>query len=587
MSYTLTFGKTKKYALDTSQYMTDTRTEQVTLKDNVDIKAPIFTVNFDPSNYNYVSWARNNGPTRYYRIDHSVHVHANYYDVYLSLDIMATYFQLIQHCLTGRLLYATSRTYWDEYFDDLRFSPSSLDVYDDFGWGDANDNWLSEHANILGNAANTWDVTYDASGNIVSYGDGCYIVGVTTNLGPRTYIMSTTQFGDFLQGISSTFSSGIANWFEDVPAMVKFANWVPMVADNILSKIGSGNYNLEQVRVGNSPILNSNGYRIPNWCFLTYDGAIVVPQNPAQAPIWMENNRWNKALLQTCTGTTELNLDMMYPRGAHNRIQFSTVFDVTNAVLNTKFTYDVKNHWSNLKGSQIYESNLQIGIDSMNLVQKYLNLTEAAVKAGLVGLALTGGAVAGGMALGAAGGGAGIVKMSAMAHDFPKATASALLKGTGKDVVNVAAIEASRATADVAPLAKTVIAGAAVTRLLPQTNVAQSTIQSSNSLASFYNTNQLGVVSVRFKPLRCKELAYTINGDEPIAKYYTYCNKFGYPSNQMINNLYTQGELNTFYVFEDARLMLNSYNGDDLQGITDEEMSAIIEAAKIGFWYKL
>ena len=584
MSYTLTFGKTKKHPCDTSRLMTDTRVEDVVLKDNVDIKAPIFTVNFDPSNYNYVSWARSDGPTRYYWLDHCVHLHANYYDVYLSLDIMATYYDMIQHCLSGRLLYTTDDLYWDECFDDLRFNPSSLDVYDEFGWpDDAEAPWLVEKANVLGDEyQDMWDVEYDVDGNIVSFGPGSYIVQVTSNLGPKTYVMSEIQFNQYLQDISSTFASGIGNLFSDPIKLTKLCNWVPFKTGILLAAIE--NYTLGPVYIGNDTLANTQAYTIPNWQRIRFEGAIIVPQNPAEAPVWMENGRWNKALLQTPTGTTELNLDMMYPRGQHDRIQFSTLLDIQSTSLDVKFTYDIKNHWS-ASGSQIYECNIDVGIDAMNLVVKYFNMAEGLIKAGLAGAAVAGAAFGGGMLIGAAGGGAGLAKMSA-ARAMQKSGLN--LKQNGVSISKSMMQQGMAETmADMAPLAKVGAVGAAVSKLVPQVNTALSTVGQSTTEASLFNTTHLGEVNVRFKPLRCRELGRDLIGVEPIDKYKEYCDQFGYPANVFCENLYARGTTGNLYIFEEAHLDLTSYNGTDLQGITDEEMKAIEDIARAGFWYNV
>ena len=584
MSYTLTFGKTKKHPCDTSRLMTDTRVEDVVLKDNVDIKAPIFTVNFDPSNYNYVSWARSDGPTRYYWLDHCVHLHANYYDVYLSLDIMATYYDMIQHCLSGRLLYTTDDLYWDECFDDLRFNPSSLDVYDEFGWpDDAEAPWLVEKANVLGDEyQDMWDVEYDVDGNIVSFGPGSYIVQVTSNLGPKTYVMSEIQFNQYLQDISSTFASGIGNLFSDPIKLTKLCNWVPFKTGILLAAIE--NYTLGPVYIGNDTLANTQAYTIPNWQRIRFEGAIIVPQNPAEAPVWMENGRWNKALLQTPTGTTELNLDMMYPRGQHDRIQFSTLLDIQSTSLDVKFTYDIKNHWS-ASGSQIYECNIDVGIDAMNLVVKYFNMAEGLIKAGLAGAAVAGAAFGGGMLIGAAGGGAGLAKMSA-ARAMQKSGLN--LKQNGVSISKSMMQQGMAETmADMAPLAKVGAVGAAVSKLVPQVNTALSTVGQSTTEASLFNTTHLGEVNVRFKPLRCRELGRDLIGIEPVDKYKEYCDQFGYPANVFCENLYARGTTGNLYIFEEAHLDLTSYNGTDLQGITDEEMKAIEDIARAGFWYNV
>ena len=94
-------------------------------------------------------------------------------------------------------------------------------------------------------------------------------------------------------------------------------------------------------------------------------------------------------------------------------------------------------------------------------------------------------------------------------------------------------------------------------------------------------------MNVRFKPLRCRELGRDLIGIEPVDKYKEYCDQFGYPANIFCENLYARGTTGNLYVFEEAHLDLTSYNGTDLQGITDEEMKAIEDIARAGFWYNV
>lgn len=598
MSYTLTFGKTKKHPCDTSRLMTDTRVEDVVLKDNVDIKAPIFTVNFDPSNYNYVSWARSDGPTRYYWLDHCVHLHANYYDVYLSLDIMATYRDTIQLGLSGRLLYTTWDSLWDEYFDDLRFSPSSLDIYDYLPWGDDSNNWLHESSNVFGDYdADMWDVTYDADGNITGYGVGCYLAQIQNNSGISTYIFNKNGFDAFMEDMLSMWNTQWTGPFSTVDprTFIKLCVWMPINVGKLAAKIGSGSYvaqptwYLGQKTIGTPDISQGEvSYEIPYTSILSFSGSIVVPQNPNIHPIWMENNRWNTLTLNTPSGNTEINLDFMYPiQNNHNRVQFSTIFDVVQGKINTKFTYDVKGHWSNISGTPIYESDFDIGWDIMNLVNAVFNKAQGMINAAMTGAGLAGGAFLGGMAAGSMGAGSGLAKIKA-ARAMEESGLN--LKQNGESIAKTMMNQGIReSTKEIAPIASVAATGIATAKLNPSINNTVCNITNVGDRASIFNTVQMGVVSLRMKPFRCKELAagpdVTDPYPTPMDKYEHFCEQFGYPANTYINSLYIDGQLGEFYVFEDAHLDLSNIVSTELNGITDEEMKAIEDIAKSGFWY--
>lgn len=597
---TLTIGKTVKHPVDTSRAMTNTMEISATLKESVDIKAPIFKVNFDPSNYNYISWARSDGPTRYYWIDNTVYIHNNLFEIHCSMDIMATYYTVIQRGLTGKLLYSTRESDWDQYFDDLRFSPSSLDVYDYYPIMDEDAAWMAETANVFGNDSQIWDIEYNPDGTVYRYGKGCYIVQTTSNSGPHIYIMNSNAFKHFLQNISSTFWGGIQNLGIDMTKYVEMANWCPINIGYLKTKIGVNNCitndSNNQWAVANTTTLGyidstqgENSYEVPLLTILNFKGEIVVPLNPKTHPKWMENGRWNKLILNTPGGSTEVNLDMMYPREHHTRIQFSTMFDVISCTVNTKFTYDTKNTWTDTKGSPIYECSFNVGVDAMCIVTKYFNFAENLVKCELAGLAAAGGAFAGGMAIGATGGGAGLAKMSA-ATAMQKSGLN--LKQNGVSIAQATMQKGIAETVtDIAPLAKVGAIGAAVSKLNPTINGAMPQVDKSTDRASFFNTVRLGLITLRMKVFRCNELKAdspsASSYPTPLDKYKHYCSKFGYPANKFITNLYVDGVQNVFYVFEDAHLNLDGLTTNELNGITDEEMNAIEQIAKSGFWYRI
>ena len=599
---TLTIGKTKKHPVDTSRYMTDTRQISATLKENVDIKAPIFKVSFDTSNYNYIAWSRDDGPTRYYWIDNTVYIHNNIFEIHCSLDLMATYYNVIQHGLTGKLLYSTYEMDWDEYFDDLRFSPSSLDVYDYLEWGDESNNWLHESANVFGDAANIWDIDYDEHGKIIGYGEGCYLAQIQNNSGISTYLYNQAGFNQFMADMLSMWNTQWSGPFSTVDprSFIKLCVWMPIDPGNLVEHIpGSlsdhATWYLGSKTIGApDPSQGEYSWQIPYTTILSFDGGIDVPHHAVEHPTWMENSRWNTLTLSTPSGNTEINLDMMYPvSNQHDHIYFNTIFDVVQGRINTKYTFDVKGGWSNISGTPIYESDFQVGWDVMALIQSVFNYSQGLINSAITGAGLAAAAFTGGMSLGS-----GLAKEKAPAQAKPDMADSIRAVESGTADVSPTTLMMARHNSSVAsssnnqPALAGVVTGAvAASKLFPKINNSVNNITTVGNRASFFNTQQLGVISLRLKPFRCKELAYTEPSiseyPTPKEKYIHYCEQFGYPANKFIRNLYLNGQPGTLYVFEDAHLDLSDVNTLELNGITDEEMQAIEQIAKSGFWYNV
>lgn len=580
---TLTFGKMFKKPNSTKQTMEDTVDISVSLKENVDIKAPVFLVNFDTSNYNYVKWEQENYPTRYYWIDNTVYIHNALFEVHCSMDLAATYKVLFQYGTRGHCLYCTDVDYWDRYFDDLRFSPSNLDTYRNLGFFD--ENYLYETGNVFGSHTELWDVTYDPdTGAITAYGDGCYVMQTQSNLGMKTYLLSKSQFTTLLTNMANIFWSGVANLGKDLTKLIVNCSWMPINLSELLGEI-PGYQTASEVRIGNDTIAGTAAYEIPYFVLLTFDGEVDIPQDPESHPKFMENSRWNKLLLSTPGGTTELSLDMCY--GAHQKVYFSTTFDVVSATINTKFSYDSEGNWSNITGSLAYESENLIGQDAMCLVTKMFDLATSAAKIAVTGAGVAGAAFTGGALLGAAGGGAGIAKFANTASAYPKETAKALFKGTGKNVVNMASIQASQAMSDLSQtgLGKVVATGALISQLTPNINTATASGSSSTSQAALFNTQQLGLIQLRLKPFRCKELAQDGGGDTALDKYVSFCEKYGYPVNQWWTGLPLWVGATHYVVIENAQFSPeDAYVKNNILGITDEELTACQHLIGSGLW---
>ena len=580
---TLTFGKMFKKPNSTKQSMEDEEEVSVSLKENVDIKAPIFLVNFDTSNYNYIKWEQEDYPTRYYWIDNTVYVHNALFEVHCSMDLAATYKALFQYGTRGHCLYCTDVTYWDEYFDDLRFNPSNLDTYRNLGFFD--ENYLYETSNVFGDYTVLWDVWYGHDGVIAGYGSGTYVMQTQTKVGMKTYLLTQSQFTTLLTNMANVFWAGAQNLGKDLTKLITTCNWIPIKTADLAEEILGHSPTAEEVVIGNDSIAGAFAYPIPYFSLLTFNGEIDIPQDPEDHPKFMENARWNKLLLSAPGGTTELSLDMCY--GAHKKVYFNTAFDVVATTINTKFSYDSEGGWSNINGSLAYESECNIGQDAMCLITKIFNAATAAAQIVVGGAAAAGAAFTGGALLGAAGGGAGIAKFSHMSEAFPRATEKALWRGTGEGIVNTAAIQASKAMSDLSNtgLGKVVAGGALLHHLSPQINTATASGTSGNSQAALFNTQQLGLIQLRLKPFRCKELAQDGSGDTALDKYVSFCEKWGYPVNQYWNDLPVWTGVGHYVVIENAQFNPgNGYVKDSVLGITDEELAACQQLIGSGLW---
>ena len=568
---TLTFGKMRKRPNSTKRDISDAKTvENVCLKENVDVKAPTFKVNFDTSDYNYVIWG-----DRYYYIDNTIYVSNGLWEVKCSLDILATYKNLLQYGSSGKCLYCTNQTFWDQYYDDLRFSPSSLSTYDPGGF-DTDDTWMYSYGNIFGTDVisnpKLWDATYDSYGNVTSYGDGCYLLQ-TAGGGSSThnYLFDKTTFNAFLHGAFS----GISNLLMNKKNAIQIANWLPISYSELVSNIPSAKA-CTRVYIGIDFVDLSGNVKcveLPEIVVLDFDSSISIPKEHLAHPIWMENGRWNKLILQTPSGNTELNLDMMYPiSGAHTSLTWHTTFDVISGEIDTKYMYDVKNGWSTLKGSIAYESKIDCSTDVMDLIQKTYNVAQVGVVAGLGATMAAGTAMIAGPAAVAT-----APKVKQIATEGMSAEKLEQANVVNSMIAHKNATIPSTNTGSA--IGQVVNAAGPIVKLTPNTDTSVSSFQVDSSFVSLFNNNQLGSVSLRLKPLRCKEL---ISGYSSYYEaYIAYCSQYGFP----VNAYWTPGSLalNHFYVFDNPQLsQVSAYTRAD--GLTDEEQTALLQSMSAGFW---
>lgn len=580
----LTLGIMRKTSYSTKKTMVDTRTEKVCLKHACDINSPVFRLNFNPSKYNYCSWIiQEQGIERFYYIDNIVCVHKNLFEIHCALDILATYRNVILYGLRGRCLYSTNEFLWDQYFDDMRFSPSNLDTYRIGGLGD-DDSYLYRHTNVFGTYGGPlynplmWDCNYDEEGNITSYGEGVYFLQTNGPTGVYNYIFGKAAFEETITALLG----GISGAFSDKKKYINICNWMPIrfselrdriTAATIPTKIYFGGIDFVNV----ADLEDSSQVRqIPLDTILTFDGGMDIPREDISHPIFLENSRWNNLQLKTPSGVAEVNLDLCYPASnARRGLYFRTSFNVLTGDINTRYTYDNTEYFNDLKGSIIYESNFTCAEDILGLIQRSINVKDIGIAAGVTAAAAIGAGLAGGLS------NVGLAKVKEGAEMIDRGTGAVRTLKSGESAslgftTMINGVEENM-KANAGTLGKIAAGGTIVSKALTNFNRSSASFASSTSFASLFNTNQLGAVSLRLKPFRCKDLVQS--GKTYLEVYKEYCNNHGYPCNTYVDKILNAD--GTFWVFEHPQLYFTdvySYT----EGLTDEIQSAILQIAASG-----
>lgn len=577
----LTFGKMRKRPNSTKQDIEDAKiVENVCLKEGVDVKAPTFKVNFDTSAYNYVIWG-----DRYYYIDNTIYVNNGLWEINCSLDILATYKNLIRHGTTGKLLYCTKESYWDLEYDDLRFSPHHLSWHGKTGLLDPHAlDWLSEHDNVFGEynfigTPKLWDATYNDEGTVTAYGDGCYILQtISGGSGTHNYVMDRATFNGFFE---AAFGN-IGSLFTDKKSYIQIANWLPINFDYLRRELPDDKW-CTRVYIGAIDYVDlAEGRKcieLPQTLILGFDGSMPIPYDKDEHPVWMENSRWNKLILQTPSGNVDLNLDMIYPitkskwaGGRHPNLSWHTTFDVISGTIDTKYMADSKS-FNTLGGTILYESIFNIATDVMNLIQKTYNPLQLGVAVGS-GVAMTAGAA---MVGGAVAGAAVAPKVKRIKTKGLTGEQRKSAKALNKMITDYN--DTFPSTEDTTGIGQVVSAISPKVQLTPNINQSSSAFQLNSSFVSLINNNQLGGITLRLKVFRCKELH---QGYESYYEgYIEYCKQYGFP----VNEFYDKASLekNHFYVFENPMLSPD-YSYARVDGLTDEEQTAILNSLSSGIW---
>lgn len=561
----ITFGHISKKPNSTKYSMDSTFTTSVALKERTDLKAPVFIVSFDPTGYNYCSWIiQERGIDRYYWIDRVIFVHNNLWEVHCSLDLLATYRNDILQS-SARILYDSDPNYKDEYYDDLRFSPSNLDTYSFSDFGSTNE-YLHSEEFLFGES------------EFIDIKDGTYVLSVISNgsasgagAGPHSFLLNTEELNSFMQNLYSFWTGGPFQGASARVDAIRSLQWYPYNKVKLKEKIGTA-VTKSDIEIAGSVVF-SNADTIPVPCTCNWKGKIKIPREKANVPMWMNNSRWNTIQLYTPSGYVDLNLDYMYPTD-HKYLWFSVIMDVVTGDIDLKFVYDSSNDFDDMGGTIAYACGFNWGLDSMWLLER-----TADVKKTLWDAVTTGGTMAV-SAVTAGAMSAGVTKVKNVSDK--KSNES----DTGEDIIrNINSKENSK----VGSIGAIIATGVPIPKMSPAINMTSCTGQCGNSLSSMLNTTNLGYVRLRFKPFRCKDLAddppTTSEYPTPYDKWEHYCSQYGFPCNQYgkLANFINKGT-----AYPDGTYIVTE--GADIKGITpgitDEEIAALNNACNSGIWLK-
>lgn len=579
----ITLGKMRKKPNSTKRTLSASTNITVLLKEETFIENPTFILHTDPSGYNYVVWGE-----KYYYIDcNNVRVNANnLWEVPCNMDILATYRDTIRYGLSGRIAYSTYSAWWDEFVDDLRFSPSYLrrsnSLFEDLSYLHTNGNVFG--TNVMG-YPKLWDFSNWTLGddNIYrgSLGEGMYILVANSTHGRRTYALNE-------HGMHSMFNAhnlwGLAK--TDLKCIISLI-WMP-IAYGLLRDEITGQFDNSVIQDNPTIYVNDsqNGINLTdsadksmeifvNPLVLNFQSYINFPKIPEDIPYFCYNGRWNTMQLNTPSGSTSINLDRIYPYSWGSRkLSFNTKFDLLNGIVNTKFITDVTQGWSDGESSVIYETNMNIAIDVMGLIDKRIDTKSMVASYALDGFGT--GVVAGSAILGGVGVASAINKAGGTFY------AGEVFRSGAAKIGEVASSNIGRQVIGNSVLGATIGAFGSGSALKPSFDAIESNCSFASNFASFFNTVQLGLISLRLKPYTCKE--FLDAPTSPKQTYIDFCSKFGYPVNKFSSSNYTFNLDNNYMLFDEVYLDTNSGYAM-VDGLSEYDICYIIDTVRnAGVW---
>lgn len=557
---TLTFGKIDKKPNSTKRTMTDTMEVSACLKENVDIKAPVFKVNFDPSSYNYVAWG-----DRYYYIDNTVYSKRNLFEVHCSLDLLATYRDILPGspcCLKYSTLDFNYR------IDDMRFTPQVIQ-------------------NTVNGLYTNTDPEYSSvdldSLSMFDFTDGAFIISCISNgtiggsgAGMHTWVLSLAEYNTFMKNLYSFWTGGPFQSVSERVEAIKSCIWVPFKRSSLRGVCAQADLEI----AGQTLVSNTYYYSSPQPLFFN-EATLHAPQfDSTKAPLFMRGSRWNNYQLITPGGVTPIDADMLL---ATTDITVHIDIDGKDGTANFKFFLKPPTSTKTFANNLLYETTINYAVDLYYTFARMRDFKDDVKTAIGMGASIAAGAFTGGMSLGA---GAAVAKVTEASNNLVDLQEAGSGATTGdikdaKQALRTAQTNAANANQK-ASLGKVGTAGLAVaTKMLHSPSMPNINITRSNNLASVYGTNAQKIIISR-KQYVCPELNSNTSdtSDTALAKYRRYCLKFGFPVSGELTEFPSITANPQFYSVECIQLSTGSIVGN----LDADEVIALENICKHGIW---
>lgn len=564
MALTLHIGKVDKRPNSTKRnFSWSYLIEDAFLKDNVDIKSPIFKLKIndetDLFRCNYLEW-----DNRYYYISNVVCVANDLYEVHCSMDLLATYRDQIIGSKAA-LSYTTNSAYTDLWKDDLRFTPTMI-RNDRIGYTSRMQDNTPRYS--------VWNLDLDSPWDFTN---GTYLMSCVGNgdiagnsAGKHVWILTARTLNTALSNIFDNWD--IIHPTSKQLEAIKAITWIPISRDYIVNHGDVGTADLE---IGGETL--APGQKYFRSIYNTYEGNVflTIPsannlENDPESPNWMENGRWKTLELQLPGGVVDVDPDLFYGVGDDRlHIRYTINLNTGEAMFKvypyhaTVGAGNISQAMTDSKANKLIgQTSICYGLDMMDKIERARILgddirniifTAASAAAGIGAVALSGGTAA-------------VVAGASAAASSAGATAAT----AGANAAKVAAV--SRAKEGAA------ILGKATTT----TTSSVDSISYSPSIRSFSaNTSGSSIYALaqesRYILLSAK---YYINdtlcethSKTPLEKWNDFCNECGYPA---VSGMCDLGL--GYYVCRYASIKTGN------SAMTAEESIAIEEVCKHGIW---
>lgn len=579
---TLTIGKMSKRPNSTKRVLTSsTSVTNVTLKENVDIKAPVFKLNFDTSDYNYVIWG-----DRYYYIDNTVYISNNLWEIRCSLDILATY----RDALLGQSCIKAYDTQGPNYhIDDLRFTPQLI-----HNQCKPINQSVDPIFNMIDIDSSDGFTIFDIWPTRQHPNPGAYIVNCVCNgdingngSGPHNWVFDNSEYIDFMQKVYALWTGGP---FQGPSARLEAINsiiWVPFNCDLLKTYCS-----VADIDIANTRILSNKYYFTSAEQIWSNNVDLPIPRidTDSNVPRFMYNSRWSKYQLIMPSGVVDIDADLLYNT---SNISIHVDVDCIHGTVIYKVFPTAPTSTKTYANHILYEGSINYAVDlswTLQMIRNFkddvINFTKSVAKVG----ATIASAYMGGPMAGAA---AAKVMSAQNAYNATQAegfgVAEWMTGGQVKAAQSAAKANLAAANAELAKTKQTgelgqaaIFAASNIPLQLHVPGDISENYNKANTIASVYGANS-SVIILSLKFYIDPALVNTTGGTTAKAKYVEFCQKYGYPQ---------PGTLTTLpdAVYPNARLIVVSAvqlsTSSAIGNMDADEVIALETMLKHGVWFE-